>query len=237
MKKARTLAPVAAAIAVATAGLASPALASAANSPSPIFAGYQFNNYVAVPATVSATIVVPTLKCTAGPERDIWPGVGMQSVSSFVGLDMFCKNGAAHYSPFLEVENASKLFGTDTAHPGDVINFKLYESTGYTTGTVVDKTHAFTATKTGAGSGTGDGPKVGDSAIYLSGVKAGIPNFGTITFTHALANGSSSTPGPFGALNPTGYNMYTTSPSSPLQVLTDPFGTSKESFKTVFKHS
>lgn len=67
-----------------------------------------------------------------------------------------------------------------------------------------------------------------------------MPNFGTLTFTKALANGASSTPGPFGSLGPTAYNMIdgpAGSPPTAVEVLTDPFTTNKESFKTVFKHS
>ncbi len=231
MKKSRTL------LAVVAAALAIPTGASAANSSSPSFAGYEFNNYVAVPATVSASIVVTKLKCTSGPEEDIWPGVGMQSVNSFVGLDMFCKNGKAHYSPYIEVQGTAKVYAADTARPGDKVKFKLYESTAHTTGSVVDTTHAFRAAKTGAGSGTGSGPQVGDRAVYLGSAYLGVPNFGTLTFTKALANGSTSTPGPFGSLSPTGYDMHVSSASSPLRVQTDPFSSNKESFKTVFKHS
>ncbi|HZU60170.1 MAG TPA: G1 family glutamic endopeptidase [Solirubrobacteraceae bacterium] len=231
MKKSRTL------LATVAAGLTIPTGASAANSPNPNFAGYQFNNYVAVPATVSALIVVPKLKCTSGPERDIWPGVGIQSVSSFAGLDIFCKNGKAHYFAYIEVQSKAKVFAADAAKPGDKVTFKVYESTAHVIGSAVDQTHAFTATKTGAGSGTGNGVQVGDRPVYLGAGKLGVPNFGSITFTKALANGATSTPGPFGSLSPTAYNMFTTSSSSPLQVQTNPFTSNKESFKTVFKHS
>lgn len=229
-----------AAIAPMVVGVATPGFASAANSRQVGFAGYEFQSFVAVPATVSATIVVPKLKCTAGPERDIWPGVGLASVSSFVGLDMFCKNGKAHYSPLLVVQSVTQSYAADTAHPGDTVEFKMYEGTAQTVGTVVDKTHAFTVTKTGAGSGSGSGLMVGDDAVYFAGKKFGIPNFGTLTFSHALANGSTSTPGPFGSLGPTAYNMIAGSGGSPptaIQVLTDPLASSKETFKTVWKHS
>ena len=241
MKKGRGfVVAAAAAIAPMVVGVATPGIASAANSGNPNFAGYEFQSFVAVPATVSATIVVPTLKCTTGPERDIWPGVGLASVSAFAGMDIFCKNNKAHYSPYLEVQGHAKVFAADTAHPGDKIEFKVTQSTSQTTDSVIDATHAFTATSSGTGSGSGSGVMVGARPVYLGSGKLGIPNFGTITFSHALANGSTSTPGPFGALGPTAYNMIAGSGGSPpttVQVLTNPFASNKESFKTVWKHS
>ncbi len=64
---------------VASAILAPPALArpigpETANAKRPTFTGYEYQNYVAVPAQVSAAIVVPKLKCKKGPQRDIEPG-------------------------------------------------------------------------------------------------------------------------------------------------------------------
>lgn len=239
MKKALTCAvAIASVVATMVAGLAIPAGALAANTANTDFAGYDFANYVAVPAIVSATVVMPKLKCTAGPERDIWPGVGITSVNSFAGMDIFCKNGKAHYYPFIEVQYVSKVYTAHTAHRGDKIAFKLTESTANVTATVVDETHKFTVTQTGAGSGTGYGLRVGDSSVYEGTRKFGVPNFGTLTFSHALANGSTSTPGPFKALGPSGFNMVTgPGTSGPVQVKTNPFASNGETFATVFKHS
>lgn len=239
MKKALTCAvAIASVVAAMVAGMAIPTGALAANTANTDFAGYDFANYVAVPAIVSATVVMPELKCTAGPERDIWPGVGIDSVNSFVGMDIFCKQGKAYYYPFMEVEYVTKLYVADAAHRGDKIAFKITESGANVTATVVDETHKFKVTKTGAGSGTGYGIRIGDSSVYEGTTKFGVPNFGTLTFSNALANGSSSTPGPFKALGPSGFNMVTgPGTSGPLQVKTNPFASNGETFATVFKHS
>ena len=215
---------------------------AAANVKRPTFAGYEFQNYVAVPAQVSAAIVVPKLKCKKGPQRDIEPGVGMESVSAFAGLFVFCQKGKAHYYPSLEVGSSTKNFPSDKAHAGDRIEFMMVQSTSRTTDTVIDETHHFTARKSGAGSGTGYGPTVGDFSVDIGTTKLGIPNFGTLTFSDALANGASSAAGPFGSLGspsaaPSGYNLVTgPGATGALQVTTGPLSTSGETFETVFKH-
>ena len=119
----------------ATLALAQPVLASterattarAANVPSTVLAGLDFNNYIGVPGSVSAAIVVPKLNCkgtpTAGSSIDA--GVGIQSVNSYARLTLACTpQGAARYYPSLVVNGTVENVMSDSARAGDMVRVR-----------------------------------------------------------------------------------------------------------------
>ena len=154
----------------ATFGLAQAALAStelAPNTPSTTLAGLDFNGYIGVPGNVSAIIVVPKLNCSGTPTAgsSIYVGVGIGSVNSYARLYLACTpQGVARYYPSLVVNGTIKNI-SDAAHAGDMIEFAVSQSDSQVTDSVIDLTHKFVVTRTGTGSGTGQGITAGDYPV------------------------------------------------------------------------
>jgi len=228
----------------ATLALAQPVLASterattarAANMPSTVMAGLDFNNYIGVPGSVSAAIVVPKLNCkgtpTAGSSIDA--GVGIQSVNSYARLTLTCTpQGAARYYPSLVVNGTVENVMADSARAGDTVEFAVTQSDAKMTDTVIDVTHKFNVTRNGNGSGTGQGILAGDFAAVSGSTTAGVPNFGTVTFSNAVVNGYPFDTTPAGL---TADDLSTNS-AGPVQITTTSPGRNPEQFLTVFKHS
>ncbi len=222
----------------ATLGLAQPALAAptpVTTTQSTVFAGYDFANYIAVPGSVSAIIVVPKLNCHASPAAgsSIYVGVGIQSVNTYARLYLTCTpQRVARYYPSLLINGTTKNMPSDLARPGDRIEFAVSQSVSIVTSSVIDVTHKFIATSNGAGSGTSEGIVAGDFPA-VSGAPSSVPNFGTLSFSSALINGY-----PFGAAE-TGLqvdNLYASSGGT-LQIKTTYSVSNKEAFATVFTHS
>ena len=199
-------------------------------------AGYNFANYIGVPGAVSAIIVVPNLNCTATPSAgtSMYAGVGIQSVNSYARLYLACTStGVASYYPSLLVNGTARDVTSDVAHAGDRIELAVSQSDSQVTVSVIDLTHTFNATSNGGGSGTSEGITVGDFPAVSGATTAGVPNFGTLTFTATLVNGY-----PFGSATPglQTDNLYASSTSA-LDIQTTYSATNREAFTTVFKHS
>jgi hypothetical protein len=235
----RLAAGLAATLALAQSALAATERATAAraaNVPSTVLAGLDFNGYIGVPGAVSAAIVVPELNCKATPAAGsaIYVGVGIQSVSSYARLYLACTpRGAARYYPSLVVNGAVKDFPGDTARAGDTIRFAVSQSDSQVTDSVIDVTRRFVVTRNGTGSGTGEGIAAGDFAAVSGSTTSAVPDFGTLAFSGALINGY-----PFGSAG-SGLQAddLSTSSTGPAQIETTYAARAGEAFATVFRHS
>ena len=166
---------------------------TAAPAKSRYVAGYQAA-VTAGSATVSAaSFTVPTLSCTT-KERAIAPGAGVwvnnyKTVSAafvFTG----CVNGKAVYFPGL-VSNGKETDHTTTPFAaGDVIDVTTKVSTTRTKIIVTDVTTGVTVQHLGVGA-SADAAFIGDDAWGSStGTEQGVPNFGKLTFTNCLIDGT-----------------------------------------------
>ena len=73
----------------------------AANTPSNVLGGLDFNGYIGVPGAVSAIVVVPKLNCTGTPSAGtaVYMGVGIGSVNSYARLYVACTPQGARLLP------------------------------------------------------------------------------------------------------------------------------------------
>lgn len=236
-------------------GLAVPALASSRQAPRPHggaappyartsiptkkstnFAGYRINAKNGM-TDVTATIVVPKVKCTK-TNRAIGASVGLNEDStsnpSSAHLFIGCVKGKARYFPYLTVNGHRHDYPKAVAHPGDMVTLEAVGDPlpGETTVSVFDQTHSFSKTKNGTGySSFVANPWIGDLARRTkSGAALGVPNFGEIDFTTATLNGT-----PFGSLTPqVRVNRYN---ATTLQIKTGAYDASEQAFASIFKHS
>ena len=228
------------AVLASTTRATNPSAEQAANTRSTTLAGYAYNYYIGVPGAISAVIVVPKLKCTGTPAAGsaIDPGVGIQSVNSYARLTLACTaKGVAQYYPSLDVNGTIKNIGSDVARAGDTVELAVSQSSSKDTISVIDLTHKFMATSYGSGSGTGSGIIVGDFPGLSGSTALGVPNFGTLTFSSALVNGLALGFAPAAGSSGLQANDLSTSSTGPPQITTMHFGSNKETFATVFKHS
>lgn len=200
------------------------------------FAGYEYANYVAIPESVSATMVVPKLKCKTGEEQAVYAEVGVEGNTNAAGVVTGCNGKQAYYWPSLTLNNAVKNYSSDKAYPGDKVKLSITQSDSATDVSANDLTHKFDVKRTAAGNATGDDLLVGEDA-WDDPTQLGVPDFGTLSFSNALLNGS-----PFGSFGSASslvqYDRYTsTAASGKLEIATSPFASNKESFKTTFKRS
>lgn len=213
-------------------GLAASALAAApANTKSTSYAGYIDTTSVGH-WTVSATIVVPKVTCTAGETREVTPAVGVEATSnpSHVGLIVGCVNGKVTYEAVLELSGITSYATATAIRPGDVIKLKVSLSTGDSE-SIVDKTHTFKDSRQTPQGSMGSNPYVGDLGRSSSTGQLGVPSFGTVHFSAVLVNGA-----PLGASSSlTRYNRETS--TGTLQIQTSALASNKEAFTTTFKHS
>jgi|GEM_PF-2700427 len=212
---------------------APPALGTAPTSTA--FAGYEYANYVAIPESVSAALVVPKVRCGAGDEGAVYPEVAVEQQTSAAGLVIGCNGPQAYYWPSVTVDNAVTNYPSDGARPGDKIDLSVTQSFAATTVTVTDVTRGFAVKQTGAGGGTGVDLLVGLGA-WNDQQQASVPTFGTVSFSDAMLNGS-----PFGsfgtASNLERFDRYTSSSAGTLQIATGAFAGDKTAFDVSFKHS
>lgn len=265
MKKASSvIATVVAAAAAVTAGAAVPAVAGAHSSaasatgavgapasPTPAagtggatvkstsFAGYGYQGGGEGSFNVSATVVVPKVKCSSA-FRAIAASVGVYNASNgFSAADVVvgCKGGKAFYFPSLEVNTTTtkprgKNYTKDHVRPGDKVKLEVSQTPSKVTVSVIDTSRKkIHVSRHGAGSPSGSGPWVGDVAVSAkNGKLRGVPNFGTTRFSGARLGKT-----PFGSAFPARYNRY--SKKGTLQIKTSTFAKNHKSFKTIFKHS
>lgn len=236
----RCLLPLAAAAAFAAPlGLAAPALAhsGAPTKKSTRFAGYDLNTKFSGPAVnkdVTATIIVPKLKCTK-TNRAIGVNAGLfedsMSNPSSGGLFVGCVNGKARYYPFLTINGHKTTYPGTVAHVGDEVTVEADVNPTETEAEVFDHTQGWDKSKTGATYSHFVGwPWIGDRPWKTTHGTEGVPNFGKITFSTATIVGA-----PFGDRpHLTRFNRYK---GSTLQISTGNFASSEMTFSTVFKHS
>jgi hypothetical protein len=212
-------------------GLAASALAAQANTKSTSYAGY-IDTTSTGHWTISATIVLPKVTCTAGETREITPSIGVESASapSHVGVVVGCANGKVTYQPVLEL-NGSTAYATAThMQAGDVVKLIVNLSSGASE-SIVDTTHTFKDTRQSPQGNMVDDPYVGDLARNLNGVLMRVPSFGTVHFSAVLVNGV-----PLGSSSSlTAYNRETS--TGTLQIQTSAVASNKEAFTTTFKHA
>jgi hypothetical protein len=130
---------------------------------STVVAGFEYANYVAVPESLSATMVVPKLKCRTGDEQAVYAGIGVENETNAAGLVIGCNGKDAYYWPSLTVINTVKNDPSQAAHPGDKIELSIAQGSASTV-SLIDVTHKFQVKQTGAGDATGDDLLVGEDA-------------------------------------------------------------------------
>ena len=167
---------------------------TAAASRSRTFAGYQAAVTAGSATTLAATFTVPALSCTTA-ERGITPDAGVAAnkfkTASIAGVLIGCARGKAIYFPFL-VANGAEADYTVHFSAGDVINLSASVTTSGITVQVTDVTKNVTVTNTITGAGaSANAAWMGDNSWYSgSGTRFGVPNFGKLTFTNCLIDGT-----------------------------------------------
>jgi len=167
---------------------------TAAASRSRTFAGYQAAVTAGSATTLAATFTVPALSCTTA-ERGITPDAGVAAnkfkTASIAGVLIGCAGGKAIYFPFL-VANGAEADYTVHFSAGDVINLSASVTTSGITVQVTDVTKNVTVTNTITGAGaSANAAWMGDNSWYSgSGTRFGVPNFGKLTFTNCLIDGT-----------------------------------------------
>ncbi len=144
------------------------------------------------PATVSTTFKVPAVTDCTKSDRQVGFGPGVED-NSGAGADPFlvvgCKGGTAVYSANFY------MFGTITTasitvHPGNSLSLSASMNASSTSITFDDTTTESSQTESGAGDTAAYG-FIGSFPVHNSADKLlGVPHFATVTFKHALVNGS-----------------------------------------------
>jgi len=221
----------------AAAGHGGSGLASAhAGAPSvinsPAFAGYQATVAAGSATSTAAQYKVPALSCTSA-YRAITPvaGVEVNSFATYSSAFLFagCHNGTAVYFPALVINGNETNYTTTPLSAGDVIKVSAKVTTTGTTVTVTDVTKGVTKQLTGAGASSSAG-YVGDSDWVSNGTLLGVPNFGTLTFTHCLIDGTA-----LASWNPAEYERVNS--SNIVQIATGALSSTGTAFPTHYKHS
>ena len=181
---------------------AGPAARSSA-TPSPYFAGYEYENGGEA-LNVTTTIVVPKVtKCTK-TKSAMYPSTSIESVNgtSASGVYVGCSGGKAKYYPVLEINGTRKAFKTMKVKPGDKVVLTTKETSSTVKASLADKTNKkIKKTLSGTGTIESGGPIVGVFAWppNLEGSPTAalpVPKFKSIQFSNSKINskafGSSS---------------------------------------------
>ena len=158
------------------------------------FAGYLTGVTAGSATSSAASFTVPKLSCTTA-NRFIAPQVGVTAnqskTFSAAGVSIGCTKGKAVYFPFL-VANGAEADYTVHFSAGDVINLSASVTTSGITVQVTDVTKNVTVTNTITGAGaSANAAWMGDNSWYSgSGTRFGVPNFGKLTFTNCLIDGT-----------------------------------------------
>ena len=139
-----------------------------------------------------ARFKVPTLSCTTAT-RAIGPaaGVKVNNYKTFSSAFLFtgCVNGKAINYPALVINGNEVDYPASPLPAGDVVKLTTTVTTVGTTVQVTDVTTGATKKRTGTGA-SASAAFIGDSAWSTStGTLLGVPNFGTLTFTHCRIDG------------------------------------------------
>jgi hypothetical protein len=175
------------------------------------FAGYGQNNSAQSSYKVTATFVVPTLKCGASKSA-FFPNVGVQA--NWAGLFLGCSKHKQHAWPSVAAGNVSRNYRSSVVKAGDTVVLTVSANASKSTATVVDKTRKFKKQFSGTGSTSLSDPWTGANTWS---VNEPIPNFGTLKFTNDLVNGQ-----PFGSW-PGGKTRWTMETTSNQVVKSSPF--------------
>jgi hypothetical protein len=199
----------------------------------PTFAGYQANVAAGSATSSAAQYKVPKLSCTSAA-RAITPvaGVAVNNFASYSAAFVFvgCSSGKAVYFPSLVINGTETDFTTTHLAAGDAIKVSTKVTTTGTTVQVTDVTKAITKKLTGPGA-SANAAYAGDSDWVTSTNKLlGVPNFGTLTFTHCLIDGK-----PLARANPGQYQRVNS--SNVVQIATGALSPAGTTFATHFKHS
>jgi hypothetical protein len=197
------------------------------------FAGYSVEGGGEATFTVTASIVVPKLKCHSSAEQAIAPSVGVYTMSghfSAASLFVGCYHGKPFYFPSLVINGANHNYAKLKAGGGDTVVLHVSQSASGTVVSVVDKSRkGVKKTLHGAGSKSGSAPWAGDSGWNNPGLLA-VPNFGKIGFSGSTLDGQ-----PFGSAG--ALARWNRVNGKTTQITTSAFASNHESFTTVFKHS
>ena len=159
------------------------------------FAGYQTGVTAGSATSSAASFTVPKLSCTTA-NRVIAPDVGVAAnnfkTESVAGVSIGCANGKAVYFPFLVANGAEADYASTHLSAGDVINLSASVTTTGTTVQVTDVTKNVTVATTITGAGASPNAAwIGDDPWFSSsGTRLGVPNFGKLTFTNCLIDGT-----------------------------------------------
>jgi hypothetical protein len=199
------------------------------------FAGFGLNDQTDSHLTVTATFVVPHVRCGKS-DRAISPDIGIQNAGggSLAGIFLGCHHGNAHFWPTLAINGARTNYRKGAAiHAGDTVALAASENATKAVVSVVDKTRRLTRKKTGAGASPVQNPWLGEDAWFIShGKREGVPNFGRLRFSHGLVDGA-----PFGSW-PGGMNRWDRETAMMvLQIRTASISKNREGFSSYFEHS
>jgi hypothetical protein len=159
------------------------------------FAGYDTGVTAGSATSSAASFTVPKLSCTT-TDRVIAPDVGVAAnknrTESVAGVSIGCANGKAVYFPFLIANRAETNYATVHFSAGDVINLSASVTTSGITVQVTDVTKNVSVATTITGAGASPNAAwIGDDSWYSnSGNRLGVPNFGKLTFTNCLIDGT-----------------------------------------------
>jgi hypothetical protein len=202
---------------------------SAINSPT--FAGYQATVAAGSATSSAAQYKVPKLSCTSA-NRAITPvaGVEVNSATSYSSAFLFvgCQGGKAVYYPALVVNGSETNYTTTPLAAGNLIKVSTAVTTTGTTVQAKDVTTGVTKRLTGAGASP-SAAYVGDSDWVNNGTLLGVPNFGTLTFTHCLIDGTA-----LAGWHPAEYQRVN---GSIVQIATGALSSAGTTFPTHYKHS
>jgi len=159
------------------------------------FAGYQTNVTTGSATTLAASFTVPTLACTTanrGIAADAGVAANNYNTASIAGVSMGCAKGKAVYFPSLVANGAEADYTSTRLSAGDVINLSASVTTSGIAVQVTDVTKNVTVATTITGAGaSANAAWIGDDSWYSnSGARLGVPNFGKLTFTNCLIDGT-----------------------------------------------
>jgi hypothetical protein len=199
----------------------------------PTFAGYQANVATGSATSSAAQYKVPKLSCTSAA-RAITPvaGVAVNNFAAYSAAFVFvgCSSGKAVYFPSLVINGTETDYTTTHLAAGDAIKVLTKVTTTGTTVQVTDVTKAITKKLTGPGA-SANAAYAGDSDwVTSTDTLLGVPNFGTLTFTHCLIDGK-----PLASVKPAKYQRVNS--SSVVQITTGALSSTGTSFATHFKHA
>jgi hypothetical protein len=197
------------------------------------FAGYEPTVTAGSATSSTASFTVPKLSCTTA-DRAIAADAGVAANNyktfSIAGVFIGCVNGKAVYYPSLVANGAEADYTSTHFAAGDVINLSASVTTTGTTVQVTDTTKNVTVTNTITGSGaSANAAWIGDDS-WGSGARLGVPNFGKLTFTNCLIDGTA-----LGGWHPPAYQRV--NGRGTVEIATGGFWPGGTAFNTLYRNS